>query len=122
VDRIRALIAEDYAPYRRLLRQALAEAPEVEIVAEVADGPQAVAKARELAPDVVLMDISLPGMGGLAATRFIAQDLPATKVIVLLEDDNREYRQAAEESGASACMLKEAAGKGLLVLVRSLRP
>lgn len=118
--RIRALIAEDYPLFRKILRQSLAEDPDVELVGEALDGQEAVEKAELLRPDLVLMDVSLPLLGGLDATRLIRLGTPEIKVVLLLEEDNREYQAAARASGASAYLAKVDMAKGLLGLVRSL--
>lgn len=117
---IRALIAEDYPLFRKILRQSLAEDPNVELVGEAMDGQEAVEKARILMPDVILMDVSLPLLGGFAATRLIRDRTPEVKVVLLLEEDNREYRAAARASGANAYLAKVDMSKDLLFLVRSL--
>ncbi|MDP2727431.1 MAG: response regulator transcription factor [Dehalococcoidia bacterium] len=118
--KIRTLIAEDYPLFRTILRQSLAEDPMLELVGEAQDGQEAVEKAHSLRPDVVLMDVSLPLLGGLDATRLIRQATPDTKIILLLEDDNREYQAAALASGAHACLAKVDIARSLLSLVRSL--
>lgn len=118
--RIRTLIADDYPPFRRLLREFLACEPSIELVGEAESGQDAVDKARDLAPDVILMDISLPDMPGLEALRLIKFRAPGMKVIVLLEEDSREYRSAAFETGATACLVKELSGKELPSVIKAL--
>lgn len=120
--RIRTLIVEDYPLLRNMLRQSLAEDPVVELVGEAQDGQEAVEKAHALKPDLVLIDVSLPGLGGLEATRLIRQETPDAKIVLLLEEDNREYRAAAQASGAHACLAKVDVAKNLLDVVRSLAP
>ena len=117
---IRTLIAEDYPLFRMILRQSLAQDPNVELVGESMDGLDVVEKAHLLRPDLVLMDVSLPLLGGLEATRLIREGTPGTKVVLLLEDDNREYREAANASGASAYLAKVNMSRDLLNLMRSL--
>lgn len=119
-NKIRALIAEDYPLFRHILRQSLSEDPQVELVGEAQDGQEAVEKTRILQPDVVLMDVSLPGLGGLDATRLILEGTPGTKIVILLEEDNREYRAAAQACGAHAYLAKVDMAKDLLNVVRSL--
>ncbi|HLB12160.1 MAG TPA: response regulator transcription factor [Dehalococcoidia bacterium] len=118
--RIRTLIAEDYPLFRSILRQSLARDPLMELVGEAEDGEEAVAKSHALRPHIVLMDVSLPRLSGLEATRLIRQATPEIKVVLLLEDDNREYRAAAEASGAHASLAKVDMAKELLDLMRSL--
>lgn len=118
--KIRTLIVEDYPLFRKILRQSLALDPEVELVGEALDGQEALEKAGSLRPDVVLMDVSLAVVSGLDATRLIRQEYPGIKVILLLEEDNREYRAAARASGANAYVAKVDMNRDLLHLVRSL--
>lgn len=119
-SKIRALIAEDYPLFRHILRQSLAGDPQIELVGEALDGQEAVEKAQTLRPDVVLMDVSLPRLGGLDATRLIREGAPDTKIVLLLEEDNREYRAAAQACGAHAYLAKVDMARDLLSLVRSL--
>lgn len=119
-NKIRTLIAEDYPLFRNILRQSLAVDPLVELVWEARDGQEAVEKTQDLEPDVVLMDLSLPLLGGLDATRLIRQAQPAIKIVLLLEEDNREYREAAQASGAHASLAKVDMARSVLNLVRSL--
>ncbi|MBI4321779.1 MAG: response regulator transcription factor [Chloroflexi bacterium] len=117
---MRTIIADDYLPFRRLLREFLACEPEVEFVAEADNGQDTIAKALQLGPDVILMDISMPGVPSLEALRVIKTYMPGVKVIVLLDEDNREYRNAALESGASDCIAKELAARQLPLAMRAL--
>jgi DNA-binding NarL/FixJ family response regulator len=119
-NRIRALIAEDYPLFRNILRQSLAEDPLVELVGEAQDGREAVEKTQNLRPDVVLIDVSLPLLGGLDAARLIREQAPDIKLVLLLEEDNREYRAAAMDSGANASLAKVDMAKNILSLLRSL--
>lgn len=119
-QKIRTLIAEDYPLFRSILRQSLAEDPYVELVWEALNGQEAVEKTQDLKPDVVLMDVSLPLLSGLDATRLIKLEEPGIKVVLLLEEDNREYREAALASGAHASLAKVDMARSILSLVRSL--
>ena len=86
---IRILLVDDHMVVRKGLRTFLSYDPELEVVGEAADGAQALSKARELTPDVVLMDLVMPGMDGIAATAAIRHELPETEVLALtsvLED------------------------------------
>ncbi|MBI4317587.1 MAG: response regulator transcription factor [Chloroflexi bacterium] len=117
---IKTLVADDYLPFRTLLKEFLACDPESELVGEACCGEDALAKALQLGPDVVVMDITLPGLTTLETLRLIKARMPETKIIVLLEEDNREYRRASFEAGADACLAKLAAGKELALLIRAL--
>lgn len=103
----RTLVVDDDAGFRRRVRQFLASEPSIEVIGEAADGQEAILKARELKPDVVLMDVRMPGTNGVDATRLINDEMPRIKVIVLSLYDVDEYRQAATASGASAYVPKK---------------
>lgn len=118
---IRTLIVDDYPPLRYVLKLLLAYEPEVEFVGEAHSVQGAIAKAEELAPDVILMDIGLTGLPTLEALRRIKAHTPNVKVIVLLEEDDLVYRNAAMKNGADLCIAKESAGKELLALIKAPR-
>lgn len=111
---LRVLVAEDHPVYRDGLRTLLSAAPEVELVGEADDGNAAVRMAAELRPDVVLMDLQMPGRNGIEATRAITTARPATAVLVLtmFEDDESVFN--AMRAGARGYLLKDAAGDDLL--------
>jgi DNA-binding NarL/FixJ family response regulator len=108
MEPIRVLIAEDNARFRDGLRALLTAAPTTELAGEVATGDEAVACARALQPDVILMDIRMPGLDGIEATRRIVRDSPHIAVLVLtmLEDDDSVF--AAMRAGARGYLLKGA--------------
>jgi DNA-binding NarL/FixJ family response regulator len=115
---IRVLIADDHAVVRQGLRTFLALQDDMEVVADAADGEEAVRAAREHAPDIVLMDLVMPNMDGVEATRRIAAERPATRVIALtsfLEDDKV---LPAVRAGAAGYLLKDV---GPPELVRAIR-
>lgn len=118
---IRTLIVDDYPPFRHVLKAFLAFEPEVEFVGEADSVQGAIAKAEELAPDVVLMDIGLTGLPTLEALRRIKAQTPNVKVIVLLEEDDQVYRNAALKNGADLCVAKESAYKELLAIMKAPR-
>ena len=104
--RVRALVADDHPA----LREALAELLDVlgfEVVGAAADGVDAVAMANELGPDVVLMDLSMPVLNGLDATRLLREDLPALPVVVLSAHDSAELKREALAAGAVAYLVKD---------------
>jgi two-component system, NarL family, response regulator LiaR len=105
---IRILIADDHAVVRQGLRMFLSLDPEFQIVGEAADGAQAVALARQLRPDVVLMDLLMPGMDGIQATAAIRSELPETEVVALTSvlEDNAVI--GAVRAGAIGYLLKDA--------------
>jgi DNA-binding NarL/FixJ family response regulator len=105
---IRVLVAEDHAVVRSGLERLLATTSEVEVVGGAADGEQAVTLAAELAPDVVLMDLSMPNMDGIEATRRILAGNDAVQVVVLTSISDREKIEAALDAGAIGYLLKDA--------------
>ena len=104
---IRVLIVDDHALFRRGLDLVLAGEPDLEIVGEAADGGEAIERAAELQPHVVLMDVRMPGVGGIEATRRIRQAQPATKVVMLTSSEDEEDLFAAVRAGATGYLLKE---------------
>ena len=102
------LIVDDHDWWRAALKRLLEREPEVSVAKEAGDGEQAVQLARTLRPDVVFMDIAMPGLDGLEATRRIKAEQPETKVIILTIYNEEAYRKAAAESGADAFIPKKA--------------
>jgi DNA-binding NarL/FixJ family response regulator len=105
---IRVLIVDDHTLVRQGIRSLLALAADIEIVGEAADGREAVEKVRQLAPNVVLMDLAMPKMGGLEATRRIRKEFPATKVLAVTQYDDSEYVIPVIEAGARGFVTKMA--------------
>ena len=116
--KIRVLIADDHVIVRYGVRQLLAAEPDIEIVGEAVDGNQAVALADELQPAVVLMDIGMPGMDGLEATRQIKTNWPDIHVLVLTMHRSEEYFFEMLKKGASGYILKGAETSDLILAVR----
>src|ERR1700676_4307891 len=119
--RVRILIAEDQALVRRGTTVLLSMEQDMEVVGQACDGIEAVAMAVELRPDVVLMDLHMPRLGGVAATREITRSLPGTQVLVLttLNDDETVFE--AVRAGAHGYLLKDASEQELLDTIRALR-
>ena len=119
IGRIRLLIADDHTLFRHGIRALLASVPDIELVGEARGGEEAVALTTQLEPDVVLMDIKMPGMNGIEATRRITQTNPATRVVVLtmLEDDDSVL--AAIRAGARGYVVKGADEAEMLRVVRA---
>jgi DNA-binding NarL/FixJ family response regulator len=118
-DRIRVLLADDHRILRDALRMVLA--PDCEVVAEADSGESAVALAQQLKPHVVVLDLAMPGIGGLAAAHRIARDTPASKVLVLSQYDDEEYViEALSEAAVAGYLVKTDAASELLTAVRAV--
>jgi DNA-binding NarL/FixJ family response regulator len=117
---IRVVLADDQALVRAGFASLLAAEPDIEIVGEAADGAEALARTREFLPDVVLMDVRMPGLDGLAATKAIAAEerLQSVKVVVLTTFDLDEYIFDALRSGASGFLVKDTEPRELIRAVR----
>lgn len=117
---VRVLLVDDHAMFRAGVKSLLAFNPEFEIVGEADSGQQALDKVREVKPDIVIMDIAMPGMDGLSATRLIKELHPEVKVLLLSQHENREYILPALKMGASGYVLKRAAADELIQAVKSI--
>jgi len=117
---IKILVVDDHTIVRDGISALLSLAGDMEVVGEATNGSEAVKMVEKLKPDVVLMDIAMPLMGGLEATRRISKDFPATKVLVLTQYDDKEYFFPVLESGASGFISKAAASSELVTGIRSV--
>ncbi len=118
-EHIRVLLADDHRIVREALRRVLA--PEFDVVGEADSGETAVALARQLRPHVVVLDLGMPGMGGLAAAHRIARDVPASKVLVLSQYDDEEYViEALGEARAAGYLVKTDAAAELVSAIRAV--
>jgi DNA-binding NarL/FixJ family response regulator len=115
---IRVLIADDHPVFLMGLKMALDAIPGVEVVAEVRNGKAAVEQARKLLPDIVLMDVDMPQMNGIAATRAIVAERPRSAVLILTIVDDLDSVMAAMRAGARGYLLK---GAGLEDIVRAVK-
>jgi DNA-binding NarL/FixJ family response regulator len=116
----RVLIAEDHAMFRAGLCALLNTAPDLEIVGDVGDGKDAVRTAVSLAPDLVLMDLNMPGTHGLGAIAEIKRRAPEIRILVVTMHKTDEYIQEALRSGASGYILKESGPEELLLAIRTV--
>ena len=117
---IKILVVDDHAIMRDGIRALLNIHDDIEIVGEASEGKEAVQKAEELAPDVIVMDIAMPGMDGLEATRRITKKHPAVKVMVLSQHDNKEYILSAIKAGVVGYVPKRALGSELVSAIRAV--
>jgi DNA-binding NarL/FixJ family response regulator len=119
-ERIRLLIADDHELFRRGLRMVLEDEDDIEIVDEAGDGEVAVELAREHAPDVVVMDVRMPGLSGIQAARRIKEEEPGTKILVLTISDEEDDLYDAIKAGANGYLLKEISIDEIANAVRSV--
>lgn len=115
---IRVLLADDHALVREGTRRLLETEGDVEVVAEAASGEEAVFEAQRLHPDIAIMDIAMPGMGGIEATRNIKIHCPETAVLALSAYDDEPYLLALLEAGAAGFLLKNVHGQELINVIR----
>src|SRR5688572_25558094 len=119
-EAIRVLIVDDHALFRRGLAQVLLFEDGIEVVGEGEDGEDGVRKAEELAPDVVLMDVRMPRVSGIEATRRLAEALPTTKILMLTVSDEEDDLYEAIKAGATGYLLKEISIEEVADAVRSV--
>ena len=120
MQKIRVLVVDDHTIVRDGIAALLSLAGDIEVVGEATNGNEALKMVSELHPDVVLMDIAMPIMGGLEATRRISKEYPETKVLVITQHDDKEYVFPVLESGASGLISKAGASSELASGIRSV--
>jgi DNA-binding NarL/FixJ family response regulator len=116
----RVVIAEDHTLFREGLKALLSLEPEFEVVGEAADGYQAIQSAKELKPDLILLDISMPRVDGMAAIKEIKRVCPEAKILVLTVHKTEEHVLETLKSGASGYVLKDASREELLLAMKSV--
>jgi len=119
---IRILLADDEVKVRQGLRMRLQIEPGLDVVGEAADGASCLDLARRLAPDIVLMDVEMPGMDGINATERICREVPGCSVVVLTIHDDARTRERAREAGAAAFIAKHEIDRSLMDAIRSVAP
>jgi DNA-binding NarL/FixJ family response regulator len=120
MNTIRIVLADDHALVRAGIRALLEKLPGIEVVGEAGDGREALERIKTAAPHIVLLDISMAGLGGLEALPCIVRDFPAAKVIILSAHANEEYVLRALRSGAAGYMLKDAAAEELALAIKAV--
>jgi two-component system response regulator NreC len=121
MDKIRILLADDHTILRNGIRSLLEDEHDMEVVGEAEDGRAAVSLACQLQPEVVIMDIAMPLLNGLEATRQIKREAPQVKVLILTMHDNEEYIRQVLGAGAMGYILKDAAARELISAIRSVQ-
>lgn len=117
-NHIRVLLADDHPLFREGVAHSLAEEPDFEIVAQASSGEEAVELAHRLHPDIVLLDVSMAGMGGIAAAQRISRDAPVMRIMMLTVSENRENLMAALKAGAHGYVLKGVSASDLRTITR----
>lgn len=117
---ITVLLCDDHRILREGIKSLLEKAPDIHVVAEASDGSEAVAKVQQIVPDIVLMDITMPGMNGLEATRQIKALNPSVKVLILTMHESNQYIAQFLRSGASGYVLKDTAASELVGAIRAV--
>jgi DNA-binding NarL/FixJ family response regulator len=117
---LRILVADDQPYFRRVVRALLESKRDWEVCGEASDGQEAIERTLELHPDVVVMDVSMPRLNGLEATRQIHQSFPHARVLILTFHDFPDLARVAEDAGARGCVLKTDSSRFLIPAVESL--
>jgi DNA-binding NarL/FixJ family response regulator len=117
---IRVLVADDHTLVRDGIRALLGTADDIELVAEASDGREAVERARASAPDVIILDIAMPGLGGLESVPLLQRELPNARIIILTQYEQPEYVRRFLHLGVAGYVLKKAAGAELISAIRAV--
>lgn len=121
LKKLKLLLVDDHPLVRAGIRAALEREEGITVVGEASDGAEALALARQLRPDLVLMDIRMPRINGVEATRAMTQENPSLKVVMLSVHENKEYVMEALQSGAQGYLLKDSAPKDLVCAIEAVR-
>ena len=118
--KVRILVVDDFEPFRRFVRSMLQENPELQVIGEVSDGLAAVEKAQELQPDLILLDIGLPGLNGIEAARRIREISPTSKILFVSENRSLDIVEEALSTGAGGYVVKSGGASELLAAVKAV--
>ncbi len=116
----RVLIVDDHEIFRRGLRALLEPSAEWQICGEAVDGLDAMEQCKSLDPDIVIMDVSMPRLNGLEATRLIRKENPKSQIVIITQHDSPQIRTAAKDAGAQAFVTKSSVGSELVTALRNL--
>ena len=117
---VRVLVVDDYEPFRQFLRSNLQQRPELQIIGEASDGLEAVQKAEELRPDLVLLDIGLPRLNGIEVAHRISRLVPAAKILFLSQENDPDILAKALSNGAKGYVRKQNAVTELLPAIKAV--
>lgn len=120
VSRIRVLVVDDFEAWRRFVCSTLQKNPELQVIGEASDGLEAVHRAKELQPDLIVLDLGLPKLNGIEAARQIRKLSPESKILFLTQESSADVVRAALDSGAQGYVLKARAGIDLLLAVKAV--
>jgi NarL family two-component system response regulator LiaR len=120
MEKIKILLAEDHVVVREGTRELIQHEEDMEVVGEAGDGEEAVEIALRTKPDVIIMDITMPSMNGIEATKLIKAKLPVTAILILTAYDNDQYVSALLEAGAAGYLLKNIKGRELIDAIRAV--
>jgi DNA-binding NarL/FixJ family response regulator len=118
---VRILVVEDFRAFRSFLYSMFSKTPELQVIGEVSDGLEAVGKAEELQPDLILLDIGLPGLDGIEAARQIRKLVPQSKILFVSQEFSADVIAEALSLGAMGYVVKAHAGSELLVAIEAVR-
>jgi two-component system response regulator NreC len=118
---LRALVVDDNENVRRSLHAVLSSQNDIRVICEAADGIDAISKARNYKPDIVLMDVTMPDVSGLEATRLIRQELPSSWIVIVSQHDPKAFRWAALSAGANGYVVKSEAWRDLIPELRKIQ-
>ena len=117
---VRVLVVDDYEPFRRFVCSTLKQRSDLQVIGEASDGLEAVRKAEEMQPDLILLDLGLPGLNGLEAARRIRKLSPESKILFVTQESSADVMQEALSLGALGYVVKAYAGRDLLAAVEAV--